>query len=961
VAQTPHPRLRIARLIGLFALLSAVPLALLAGLSSRLAADAVRREVETTLRSATSLSAVAVEHELQGLAELVDSYGTRPTLVAAMLDSDHLDREAIRFHLRELQEARPGIATAFAVRTDGRLIDIVPPTPSIVGVDFSFRDWYLGLVGSGGPYVSAAYESAATGQPRVVAATVFVRTPSTPGAPARLLGILVAAYGLEAIQRQVEDFAASQGVELVVTDQRGVVIASPGVSPDDEVSLDDDPLVQAALDGRSGVTSRQGKDGSTLSAYAPVAGLGWAVVGGVPEAEAMAPVGRLRTTVLGLAAVLGAVLGAGLLLLAMVLRRLKTAEERRTELASIVDSSEDAIVGKDLDGRITSWNGAAERLYGYTASEAVGRPISLLVPPDRPDEIPRILELVGRGERVEHFETVRLRKDGRPVDVSVTVSPIRSADGAVIGASAISRDVTERRRAQQETERLRIFLDSVVENIPNMIFVKDAEQLRFVRFNRAGEELLGIPRSQLLGKSDHDLFPPEQADSFTAMDRQTLERGQLLDIPEEPIQTAEGSRILHTRKIPILDPEGRPAFLLGISEDITEVREAQEAVGRAQREAERANRAKSEFLSRMSHELRTPLNAILGFGQLLGMDDMTDEQRESVEQILKGGHHLLELINEVLDISRIETGQLALSIEPIPVDHILGEVLALVRPMAAGRGVDLSAESRSDDLHVVADQSRLKQVLLNLVSNAVKYGGPGARVTIRCQRRAGDRLRILVRDTGPGIPKDKMDRLFTAFDRLGAETSQEEGTGLGLALSRQLVEAMGGTIGAESRVGEGSTFWVELPLGEPEDEEAAQRDEDADASFVDSQGASVVLLIEDNPSNAKLIDRILAGRGRTRLITAMQGRMGLELAAQHRPDVILLDINLPDISGHEVLRRLRSDPRTEGIPVVMVSADATPHQVDRMLEAGARGYLTKPVDVRRLLSLLDEMTAPAAR
>jgi PAS domain S-box-containing protein len=776
-----------------------------------------------------------------------------------------------------------------------------------------------------------------------------------------VLGILVAAYGLEAIQRQVEDFAASQGVDLIVTDQRGAVIAAPGISPDDEVSLIDDPLVQAALDGRAGVTSRQGPDGAILSAYAPVPGLGWAVVGGTPEAEALAPVAHLRATVLGLAAVLGAVLGAGLLLLAMVLRRLKAAEERRAQLASIVDSSEDAIVGKDLDGRITSWNVGAERLYGYTASEAVGQPISFLVPPDRSDEIPQILELVGRGERVEHFETVRLKKDGRPIDVSVTVSPIRSADGAVVGASAIARDVTERRRAQQETERLRNFLDSVVENIPNMVFVKDAEQLRFVRLNRAGEELLGIPRSQLIGKSDHDLFPPEQADSFTAMDRETLERGQVLDIPEEPVQTAGGSRILHTKKIPILDPEGRPTFLLGISDDITEMREAEEAVKQAQREAERANRAKSEFLSRMSHELRTPLNAILGFGQLLEMDDLSDEQRESVDQILKGGHHLLELINEVLDISRIETGQLALSIEPIPIDHVLGEVLALVRPMAAGRGVSLSAENPSDDLHVVADQSRLKQVLLNLVANAVKYGGSGARVTISCERRPGDRLRTLVNDTGPGIPKDKMDRLFTAFDRLGAETSPEEGTGLGLALSRQLVEAMGGTIGAESRVGEGSTFWVELPLGEAEVEEVAPRDEAAEPPAADPRGASVVLLIEDNPSNAKLIDRILAGRGETRLITAMQGRMGLELAAQHRPDVILLDMNLPDISGHEVLRRLRSDPRTEGIPVVMVSADATPHQVDRMLAAGARDYLTKPVDVRRLLSLLDEMTAPATR
>jgi signal transduction histidine kinase/CheY-like chemotaxis protein len=379
----------------------------------------------------------------------------------------------------------------------------------------------------------------------------------------------------------------------------------------------------------------------------------------------------------------------------------------------------------------------------------------------------------------------------------------------------------------------------------------------------------------------------------------------------------------------------------------------------AREEADRANQAKSEFLSRMSHELRTPLNAVLGFGQLLEMDDLTPTQREGVAQILKGGRHLLDLINEVLDIARIEAGRMSLSLEPVPVGAVIRESMDLVAPLASERHVHLLRAGTDDvsDLFVLADRQRLKQVLLNLLSNAVKFNRQEGTVSLSCQEAPGARVRIGVQDTGPGIPPERMERLFVPFERLGAEQAGVEGTGLGLALSRRLAEAMGGALGVESEAGVGSTFWVDLPSTESPRQrlERAGVALPAPADLDDSTRVRIVLYIEDNLSNVKLIQHLLAHRPEVRLIPAMQGRLGLELAREHRPHLVLLDLHLPDIHGEEVLRLLQESPKTQGIPVVVISADATPGQVGRLIEAGARDYLTKPLDVRRLMGVLDSI------
>jgi CheY-like chemotaxis protein/anti-sigma regulatory factor (Ser/Thr protein kinase) len=328
-----------------------------------------------------------------------------------------------------------------------------------------------------------------------------------------------------------------------------------------------------------------------------------------------------------------------------------------------------------------------------------------------------------------------------------------------------------------------------------------------------------------------------------------------------------------------------------------------------------------------------------------------------VGHILKAGRHLLGLIDEVLDISRIEAGHLSISLEPVLLNEVIQEALDLIHPLAAKWNVRLGGAAREvGDRYVLADRQRLKQVLLNFLSNATKFNRPGGTVSIAAEDAPGDRLRVNVTDTGPGIPPEKMGRLFTAFDRLGAEETGVEGTGLGLALSKRLVEVMGGAVGVDSAVGLGSTFWVELPRVESPATGVAPLATPVPASS--TQGT--VLYIEDNLPNLRLVERLLAHRPGVKLLSAIQGGLGLELAREHRPGLILLDLHLPDIPGEKVLELLQHDPRTRQIPVVVISADATPGRIKQLLSAGAREFLTKPLDVKELLRVLDEILLDAA-
>jgi signal transduction histidine kinase/ActR/RegA family two-component response regulator len=384
----------------------------------------------------------------------------------------------------------------------------------------------------------------------------------------------------------------------------------------------------------------------------------------------------------------------------------------------------------------------------------------------------------------------------------------------------------------------------------------------------------------------------------------------------------------------------------------------------AREDAEAASRAKNDFLSRMSHELRTPLNAVLGFAQLLEMD-LPDDQREPVAQIRRAGRHLLTLINEVLDIAKIEAGQLTLSPETVKVSDLIEEAAELMAPIADAHTVTLRTEPPDTCVcHVLADRQRAKQVLLNLMSNAVKYNRPGGTVRVRC-RPAQAGAAIEVEDTGLGISEHDLKRLFVPFERLAAAGSDIEGTGVGLALAQRLAATMDGRIDVRSRVGQGSTFTFTLPAAAEPAAAAIPVQPGPDrpqptataAAAVPAACAHTVLSIEDNLANTRLFEQIIARRPTWRLVTAAQAQLGLDLAAADPPQLILLDLHLPDLPGLQVLRRLKAAPATADIPVVIVSADATPGLIQRLRASGASAYLTKPIDVAEILQLLDDIAA----
>jgi signal transduction histidine kinase/ActR/RegA family two-component response regulator len=404
-------------------------------------------------------------------------------------------------------------------------------------------------------------------------------------------------------------------------------------------------------------------------------------------------------------------------------------------------------------------------------------------------------------------------------------------------------------------------------------------------------------------------------------------------------------------------PSSTPgSALLCYDIDIDARRRAEDAQKEAQLAADAANRSKSEFLSRMSHELRTPLNAVLGFGQLLQMEELTEHHHEWVGQILTGGEHLLSLIDEVLDISRIEAGELALSAEPVLVADLIAEAVKLIRPLGTQQAIHVIHDRSGDrDCYVLADRQRIKQALLNLLSNAIKYNRPRGTVVVRCEQTSPLIAAITVQDTGFGIADDAMGRLFVPFERLGAESTTIEGTGIGLALTKRLVEAMSGTVAVTSEVGKGSTFSIHLPVAEgPVDRFERLHSATLTEPGPAPAGAAKLLLIEDNLANVQLIEHVLAAtRPDIEVIPSMYGGLGLELAREHSPYLVVLDLHLPDMSGEQVLQRLRDDPATASIPVVVASADATPGQVARLMAAGAAAYVTKPLDVKQFIGLLD--------
>jgi signal transduction histidine kinase len=526
---------------------------------------------------------------------------------------------------------------------------------------------------------------------------------------------------------------------------------------------------------------------------------------------------------------------------------------------------------------------------------------------------------------------------------------------------------------------------AMFEAAPGLYLVLDPE-LRIVAASDAYLEATMTRREEIVGRAIFDVFPdnPEDPEATGVSNLSaSLELVRRWRVPDtmaiqkydirRPLEEGGGfeERFWSPKNIPVPDETGELAYIIHRVQDVTafvrltergteqeaEIFLVTQELQKLNAQLQAADRAKNEFLSRMSHELRTPIAAILGFSELFALADLDEKKSEWAATILRAGRHLLQLVDEVLDISRIEAGELSISVEPVAVAPLLADAIELIQPLAEDRRVTLHpAEIQDGCGYARADTQRLKQVMINLLSNAVKYNREGGEVHVSVRTFGSHRMRLAVTDTGHGIDRESLDKLFTPFERLNAG-ADVQGTGLGLALSRRLVEAMGGTLTVRSTPAEGSTFTVEMARGEPAAVAAAMAEEGELVAQRRYDGERSLLYIEDTVANIRLVEEILSSRPSVRLLPAGMGSLGVELAAEYRPDLVLLDLHLPDIGGDEVLARLRADERTRDIPVVVLSADATDRTPGPLLEAGAQAYLTKPIGMRQLLEVVDTYVA----
>jgi PAS domain S-box-containing protein len=605
-------------------------------------------------------------------------------------------------------------------------------------------------------------------------------------------------------------------------------------------------------------------------------------------------------------------------------------------------SSSDLMAVVNLAGDFVLVNAAFHRILGWEPEELVGQSYRSLIHPDDLEGVLTAFEPVkGITPSVVEFEFRERCRDDSYRWMNWTVRKDGDLYYAVGHDTTVRKETTD--ALADSLEKSRAIFDAAVDSI----IVID-RNLKVVEASPSNDSTFSFSREETEGRGALDFVHPDDQ----GMILEVLERGfandEVMTVRFRGLHTDGRWVMIESRGRALRDADGNPTGAVIISRDVSESVEAQRALEIAKNEAEQANIAKSEFMSRMSHELRTPLNSVLGFAQILQMELEEPSELEMIGYIVKSGGYLLELINEVLDISRVESGSIAVSLELVSIETLVGECLKIVASDAAAAGIEIIDQCGGTS-HVRADPQHLRQALVNLLSNAIKYNHEGGTVTLTCDEDAG-RVRLRVTDTGPGVEPQLHERLFAPFDRLDAESKGIEGTGLGLALSKGLMEAIGGSLGVESALGTGSTFWLELPLATT----SADFPEAEGQSKTNADVSATVLYIEDNVGNVRLLERLLAHRPNVRLITTLEGRIGVDLARQHVPDLILLDVHMPDLSGYEVLELLRDDVRTASIPVVMLSADASHEQIQRFRDAGVRDYLTKPLDLQYFLTQFDD-------
>ena len=657
--------------------------------------------------------------------------------------------------------------------------------------------------------------------------------------------------------------------------------------------------------------------------------------------------------------------------------RLQQANEGLQAGAAIIQSSEDAIIGESVDGIITIWNPGAEAMFGYSAGEMIGNTMQVLLPPEQLGEESLVLARIQGGEVVKHFESVRLCKDGRRVDISATISPIRDGRGNIVGVSKIVRDISLQRQAEAIQAHERAVQRALIDTLPDLIWLKSPEGV-YLGCNPRFEQFFGAREAEILGKTDYDFVSREMADFFRMHDRRAMEKDGP-SINEEKIAFASDGHqeLLETTKIPMRDAQGKLIGILGIGHDVTQRRAAEQELERhrqhlqelvdertaalsvAKDAAEAANRAKSTFLANMSHELRTPMNGIMGMVGIALRQVSDPKLRHQLETIDHSSQHLLGVINDILDISKIEAGRLPLE----QIDFKFGDVLENLQALIGNKVEEKSLELRFDvpdslrTLPLSGDPLRLGQILLNLSGNAVKFTEHGAIVVYaRAFDETADRVRLCceIRDSGIGIGAEDQKRLFSAFEQADSSmTRKYGGTGLGLAISKRLVEMMGGEISVESMPGQGSTFRfsVQLAKGGLAGLADAGSGLPADVALLASHAGSRILMAEDEPVNQEVTCSLLEDVGLL-VDVAGDGVEALALARQNRYALILMDMQMPKMNGVDATRAIRLDSLNADTPILAMTANAFEEDRRTCLAAGMNDYIGKPVNPDLLFSKL---------